>query len=337
MVVVLKENPDQNQLESLIQWLTDKNIQVFRSQGQSQMILGLVGDTTQIDADLISALDIVDSVKRIQEPYKKVNRKFHPQNTVVSLSNEVHFGDGSLVMIAGPSSVESEEQIFNLAKEVKEAGAQVLRGGTYKPRTSPYSFQGMQEEGVRLLVAAGKEYHLPVVTEIMSIQDLDAMRDVDILQVGTRNMQDYALLEELGKSGKTVLLKRGPAATYEDFLMSAEYIMSKGNSQIILCETGIRTFEDYTRSTLDIAAVPVLKQHTHLPVIVDPSRSSGRADLVEPLATAATAAGADGLMIEVHDNPQYSVTDGREHLVPGAYKVVLDHCRKIHELINGEA
>lgn len=197
MVVVLKENPDQNQLESLIQWLTDKNIQVFRSQGQSQMILGLVGDTTQIDADLISALDIVDSVKRIQEPYKKVNRKFHPQNTVVSLSNDVHFGDGSLVMIAGPSSVESEEQIFNLAREVKEAGAQVLRGGTYKPRTSPYSFQGMQEEGVRLLVAAGKEYQLPVVTEIMSIQDLDSMRDVDILQVGTRNMQDYALLEAL--------------------------------------------------------------------------------------------------------------------------------------------
>ncbi len=337
MVVVLKENPDQNQLDSLIQWLKDKNIQVFRSQGQSQMILGLVGDTTQIDADLISALDIVDSVKRIQEPYKKVNRKFHPKNTVVSLSDDVHFGDGSLVMIAGPSSVESEEQIFTLAKEVKDAGAQVLRGGTFKPRTSPYSFQGLQAEGVKLLVAAGKEYHLPVVTEIMSIQDLDVMRDVDILQVGTRSMQDYALLEELGKSGKPVLLKRGPAATYEDLLMSAEYIMSKGSSQIILCEAGIRTFEDYTRSTLDIAAIPALKQHTHLPVIVDPSRASGRADLVEPLAQAATAAGTDGLMIEVHDNPQHSVTDGREQLVPGAYHEVVDHCRKIHSLIHREA
>lgn len=336
MVVVLKENPDANQLESLIQWLTDKDIEVFRSQGRSQMILGLVGDTTQIDADLISALDIVESVKRIQEPYKKVNRKFHPQNTVVSLPDGVNFGDGSLVMIAGPSSVESEEQIFTLAKEVKEAGAQVLRGGTFKPRTSPYSFQGLLEEGVKLLVAAGKEYHLPVVTEIMSIADLDAMRDVDVLQVGTRNMQDFALLEELGKAGKPVLLKRGPAATYDDFLMSAEYIMSKGNSQIILCETGIRTFEDYTRSTMDIAAIPVLKQHTHLPVIADPSRSSGRANLVEPLALAATAAGADGLMIEVHDNPQHSVTDGREHLLPAAYQTVLTHCEAIHNLIHGE-
>lgn len=337
MVVVLKENPDQNQLNSLIQWLKDKDIQVFRSQGQSQMILGLVGDTTQIDADLISALDIVDSVKRIQEPYKKVNRKFHPNNTVVSLSDDVNFGDGSLVMIAGPSSVESEEQIFTLAKEVKEAGAQVLRGGTFKPRTSPYSFQGLQEEGVKLLVAAGKEYHLPVVTEIMSIQDLDVMRDVDILQVGTRSMQDYALLEELGKSGKPVLLKRGPAATYEDFLMSAEYIMSKGSSQIVLCEAGIRTFENYTRSTLDISAIPALKQHTHLPVIADPSRASGRADLVEPLALAATAAGADGLMIEVHDTPQHSVTDGREQIIPSAYQEVADHCQKIHSLIHGEA
>ncbi len=337
MIVVLKENPDQDQLNSLIQWLEDKDMQVFRSQGERQTILGLVGDTAAIDADLIAALDIVDSVKRIQEPFKKANRKFHPQDTVIELSNGVKIGDGSLCMMAGPSSVESEEQIFTLAKEVKDAGAQVLRGGTFKPRTSPYSFQGLLEEGVNYLVAAGKEYGLPVVTEIMNISDLDCMRDVDILQVGARNMQNYALLEALGRSGKPILLKRGLSATYDDLLMGAEYIMSQGNSRVILCERGIRTFEDYTNNTLDISAVPVMKQHSHLPVLVDPSHAGGRADLVEPLALAATAAGADGLLIEVHDDPQHAYTDGREHLRPAAYKKVADKCRMIHAALQKEA
>lgn len=337
MIVVLKENPDAAQLESLIHWLEDKNIQVFHSQGQSQTILGLVGDTSQVDADLISALDIVDSVKRIQEPYKKANRKFHPADTVIELSNGVRIGDGSLTLIAGPSSVESEEQIFRIAKEVKEAGAAVLRGGTFKPRTSPYSFQGLHEEGVRLLVSAGKEFGMPVVTEIMSMKDLDAMADVDILQVGARNMQNYALLKELGRTDKPVLLKRGLSATYEELLMSAEYIMSKGNSKVILCERGIRTFEDYTTTTLDISAIPALKQHSHLPVLADPCHSSGRADLAEPLALAATAAGADGLLVEVHYDPQHAVTDGRQHLTPKAFSKMARKCCAIHRTIHEEA
>ena len=236
MIVVLKERPDADQLDSLIRWLENKDLQVFRSPGRSQMILGLVGDTTKIDADLIAALDIVESVRRIQEPFKKANRKFHPDDTVITLKNGLRIGGGTLTMIAGPSSVESEEQIFTTAKAVKEGGAQMLRGGTFKPRTSPYSFQGLHEEGVKLLVAAGKEAGLPTITEIMNIDELDCMQDIDVLQVGARNMQNFELLKELGKSGKPVLLKRGLSSTYEELLMSAEYIMSEGNEDVILCE-----------------------------------------------------------------------------------------------------
>ena len=285
-------------------------------------LLGLVGDTSKIDMDLIEALDIVETVKRIQEPYKNANRKFHPENTVVTVG-EASFGDGSCPIIAGPCSVESEEQIIYVAKAVKASGAKMLRGGAFKPRTSPYSFQGMGGDGIKLLLEAKKETGMPIVTELMDLSQLPLFDDVDVIQVGARNMQNFELLKELGHLKKPILLKRGLANTLQELLMSAEYIMAGGNEQVILCERGIRTFETATRNTLDISAVPMLKNMTHLPIIVDPSHACGIARMVKPMSMAAAACGVDGLIIEVHNDPAHAKCDGPQSLTPEAFDDVV--------------
>ena len=332
MIVVLKENPNQMQLESLIAWLEEKHIEVNKSVGTSHTILGLVGDTAAIDPDLICALEIVEDVKRVQEPYKQANRKFHPEPTVIRV-RDTQIGGGTLTLMAGPCSVESEEQIVAIAKQVKESGATVLRGGAFKPRTSPYSFQGMGVEGIELLKIAREETGLPIVTEIMDAEHLPAFKDVDIIQVGARNMQNFSLLKELGHQEKPVLLKRGLSATYEEWLMSAEYIMSGGNHNVILCERGIRTFETYTRNTLDIGAITVLKHLTHLPVIVDPSHACGKAWMVPKIAPAAVAAGADGLIIEVHNDPEHAVCDGPQSIKPEAFDALAKKLHGLHSFL----
>ena len=286
MIVILKENPDQAQLDGLLQWLEERHITIHRSVGSHHTILGLVGDTSSLDIDLISALDIVEDVKRVQEPYKNANRKFHPEDTVIRIGN-LEIGGGTLTLFAGPCSVESEEQIVGIAKAVKASGAAVLRGGAFKPRTSPYAFQGMHIDGIRLLLKAKEATGLPICTEIMDASQLPLFEDIDILQVGARNMQNFALLKALGKTEKPVLLKRGMAASYQDLLMSAEYILAGGNPNVILCERGIRTFETYTRNTLDLACIPSLKTLSHLPVIIDPSHATGKAALVPSMAAAA--------------------------------------------------
>ena len=317
MVIVLNENPNPKQYENLIHWLEGQNLEIHTSQGKHSKLLGLVGDTSVVDIDLILALDIVAEVKRIQEPYKNANRKFHPEDTVIQVGN-VKIGQ-DFCMMAGPCSVESEEQILEVARRVKDAGANILRGGAFKPRTSPYAFQGLEGKGIELLLKAKAETGLPIVTEIMDLSQLDLFDDVDIIQVGARNMQNFRLLKELGTTKKPILLKRGLSSTLQELLMSAEYIMAGGNPNVILCERGIRTFETFTRNTLDLAAIPSLKQLTHLPIIVDPSHATGKAKLVEPMAYAAAAAGADGLMIEVHNNPAYALCDGPQSLTPDAF------------------
>ncbi len=318
MVVLLKKDPNKQQLEGLISWLQSKNIEVHPTVGQTRTILGLIGDTSVIDIDLIRALDIVEDVKRIQEPYKNANRKFHPDDTIIDVSG-VKIGGGNFAVIAGPCSVESEEQICSVAESVKASGANLLRGGAFKPRTSPYSFQGMRADGIRLLLEAREKTGLPIVTEIMDAEQLPLFEDVDVIQVGARNMQNFELLKKLGKLDKPVLLKRGFSSTLEELLMSAEYIMAGGNSKVILCERGIRTFETATRNTLDLSAIPVLKELTHLPVVVDPSHATGIARLVAPMSLAATAAGADGLIIEVHNDPTRALCDGPQSLTPEAF------------------
>ena len=318
MIVILKQNPNETQVAHLKKWLESKNVSVHESVGDSHVILGLVGDTSKLDMDLISALDIVDDVKRVQEPYKNANRKFHSEDTVIKVGNTT-IGGGSLTVMAGPCSVESEEQMVSIAKSVKEAGATILRGGAFKPRTSPYSFQGLGKDGLELLKLAGKEVGLPIVTEIMEISQLPLFEDVDVIQVGTRNMQNFNLLKELGKQKKPVMIKRGMSATYEEWLMSAEYVMSEGNENVILCERGIRTFETYTRNTLDIAAIPVLKKLSHFPIIIDPSHATGKSALVDSLAMGAVAAGADGVMLEVHNDPAHAWCDGPQSLKPEAF------------------
>lgn len=333
MVIILKENPNKEQLESLRNWITDKGLQIHESQGMHQTIWGLVGDTTQVDIDLISALDIVEDVKRIQEPYKKANRKFHPEDTVVEVAG-TKIGGGNLTLIAGPCSVESKEQIIGIAKAVKESGATILRGGAFKPRTSPYSFQGLRADGIELLLEAREATGLPIVTEIMDISQLQLFKDVDIIQVGARNMQNFELLKVLGQIDKPILLKRGLSATYEELLMSAEYIMAGGNKQVILCERGIRTFETYTRNTLDVAAVPVLKKLTHLPIVIDPSHSGGKAELVAPLSYSGVAAGCDGLIIEVHNDPPHALSDGPQCLRPEEFDAVAKKCMEIHKVVS---
>lgn len=319
MIVILKDNPDKKQLANLEKWLRSMNLDIHYSQGSTSTIMGLIGDTATVDVDLLNALDIVADVKRVSEPYKNANRKFHPEDTVIEIAPGISIGGGSFQVIAGPCSVESEDQIKLVASEVRNAGAGLLRGGAFKPRTSPYAFQGMRADGLKLLSAAKAETGLPIVTEIMDLQHLNLFEDVDVIQVGARNMQNFELLKELGKIDKPILLKRGLANTIQELLMSAEYIMAGGNEKVILCERGIRTFETATRNTLDLASVALLKTKTHLPVVVDPSHATGVAQLVKPMALAATAAGADGLMIEVHNNPANALCDGAQSLTPAAF------------------
>ncbi len=316
MIVVLKQNASEKQIENLSNWFLAKGVTPDISKGTNTTIMGLVGDVSKIDTELVEALDIVDSVKRVSEPFKQANRKFHPADTVVELKNGTKIGGGNFVYMAGPCSVESEEQIVYCAQRVKAAGAQILRGGAFKPRTSPYSFQGMGEEGLRLLSLAKKETGMPIVTELMDIKHLDLFDDVDIIQIGARNMQNFELLKEIGHCDKPILLKRGLANTLQEWLMSAEYIMAGGNHNVILCERGIRTFDTFTRGTLDLAAVPALHEMTHLPVLVDPSHAAGRAALVTPLALAAAACGADGVMVEMHPDPLHARCDGAQALLP---------------------
>lgn len=328
MVVVLKQNPDPKQLENLIAWLKSLNLQIHVSEGSNYTVLGLVGDTSEVDIDLIRALDIVASVKRIQESYKNANRKFHPDNTIITVGEAV-FGDGSCPIAAGPCSVESEEQIIQVAQAVKASGAKLLRGGAFKPRTSPYAFQGMRAEGIRLLLEAKEATGLPIVSELMDISQLPLFEKVDVIQVGARNMQNFELLKELGKIDRPILLKRGLSNTLQELLMSAEYIMAGGNERVILCERGIRTFETATRNTLDLSAIPMLKSKTHLPVIVDPSHACGIAALVKPMAMAAAACGADGLIVEVHNDPEHAKCDGPQSLTPEAFDDVAKCVAKI--------
>lgn len=331
MIVILKKDPDQKQLQNLLDWLASLNLTVHPSQGQTHMLLGLVGDTSVVDIDLLRALDIVEDVKRVQEPYKNANRKFHEEDTVVQVG-DVQVGGGSFAVIAGPCSIETEEQICGIAQAVKAAGATMLRGGAFKPRTSPYAFQGLRKHGLELLLEAKKLTGLPVVTEIMDLSQLDLFDDVDVIQVGARNMQNFELLKAMGHTGKPILLKRGLANTLQEWLMSAEYIMAGGNSQVILCERGIRTFETATRNTLDLSAVPMLKKLTHLPVIVDPSHATGIAWMVKPMALAATAVGADGLMIEVHNDPPHALCDGAQSITPAVFAETMEVVRAIRPL-----
>ena len=332
MIAILKNGTTPEQRDHLVQWLKHMNLDVHMSQGSEVTILGLVGDTSRVDMELLASLEIVDSVKRVSEPFKQANRKFHPKDSVIEVGN-AKIGGGNFAMIAGPCSVESEEQIIAVAQAVKASGADILRGGAFKPRTSPYAFQGLKGEGLRLLLEAKKATGLPIITEIMNIRTLDMFEDVDIIQVGARNMQNFDLLQELGKTDKPILLKRGLANTLQELLMSAEYIMSEGNENVILCERGIRSFETYTRNTLDLSAVPVLHELTHLPVVVDPSHATGKSKLVHPMAKAAVAAGADGLMIEVHNDPASALCDGAQSLTPAQFSEVNQSVRRIREAL----
>ncbi len=332
MIAILKHGTTPAQTQHLIDWLARMNIDVHVSEGQEVTVLGLIGDTSRVDMELLGSLEMVESVKRVSEPFKQANRKFHPIDTVIQVG-DVKIGGGHFAMMAGPCSVESEEQIIAVAKAVKASGANILRGGAFKPRTSPYAFQGMKGEGIDLLLKAKAETGLPIVTEIMNISTLDLFNEVDIIQVGARNMQNFDLLKELGKTKKPILLKRGLANTLQELLMSAEYIMSEGNEQVMLCERGIRTFETYTRNTLDLSAVSVLHELSHLPVIVDPSHATGKAKLVPPMAIAATAAGADGLIIEVHNDPAHAMCDGAQSLTPAQFDELNKRVCRIREAI----
>lgn len=332
MIAVLKPNATREQREHLISWLERQELEVHISEGKDYTVLGLVGDTSKIDKELLQSLDIVSNVQVVSEPYKKCNRKFHPDDTVIDLGS-VKIGGGNFCMIAGPCSVETEEQIIGIAKRVKASGANVLRGGAFKPRTSPYDFQGLKADGLKLLSEAKRETGLPIVSEIMSINHLDLFDDVDIIQVGARNAQNFELLRALGKTDKPILLKRGIAGTLKELLMSAEYIMSGGNEKIILCERGIRSYETFTRNTLDVSAIPVLHELTHLPVIADPSHATGKARLVAPMANAIAASGADGIMIEVHNDPMHALCDGAQSLTPDQFDAVAKQVLRIREVI----
>lgn len=332
MIAVLKQGVSKQQIDNLCIWFKSQGLDVHISEGQYCTVLGLIGNTSKIDIDLLESLNIIESVKRITEPFKSANRKFHPDDTVIDIDG-IKIGGGNFQMIAGPCSVESPEQILDIAVKVKESGASLLRGGAFKPRTSPYVFQGLHAEGIELLLSAKKITGMPIVSEIMNANHLSLFENVDVIQVGARNMQNFELLKELGKTNKTILLKRGLANTLQELLMSAEYIMAGGNERIILCERGIRTFETYTRNTLDLSAVPMLRELTHLPVIVDPSHATGIARLVKPLAMAAAAVGADGIMIEVHNDPTSALCDGAQSLTPDQFTETAEKVRKIREAI----
>ena len=333
MITVLKQGVSQQQIDNLVEWFEKQGLRVHISEGEYNTILGLIGDTSKIDVELLSVIDIVESVKEISEPFKNANRKFHPEDTVIKIGDSL-IGGGNFAMIAGPCSIESKEQILEVAEKVKISGATMLRGGAFKPRTSPYDFQGMREDGLELLVKAKEYTGLPIVTEIMDANHIPLFEDIDVIQVGARNMQNFELLKELGKIDKPILLKRGLANTIKEWLMSAEYIMAGGNEKVILCERGIRTFETYTRNTLDLSAIPVVKRLSHLPIIVDPSHATGSYKLVKPMALAAAAAGADGLMIEVHNNPAKALCDGAQSLNPEEFADVVKKVRKILEVVD---
>lgn len=322
MIVILKKNADREKVQALIGSIEGLGLKTNYSEGAETTIIGLIGDTTRVDIDAVRANDVVEDIKRVSEPYKKANRRFHPDDSIIDAGG-AKIGAGFFNVIAGPCSIESEEQLTCIAEEVKRSGATLLRGGAFKPRTSPYSFQGLENDGLRLLLKAKEKTGLPIVTEIMSETQIDDFADVDLIQVGARNMQNFRLLKALGRCGRPVLLKRGLSNTIEELLMSAEYIMAGGNEQVVLCERGIRTFETAVRNTLDISAVPLIKRQSHLPVIIDPSHAAGIAWMVEPLAKAAIAAGADGLMIEVHNNPKEALCDGAQSLTPEQFGAVM--------------
>lgn len=328
MIVVLKRNCDKERVDRLMQHFMDMGLKINYSEGDNTTILGLMGDTTKLDEGDIMAYDVVERVQRVTEPFKAVGRKFHPDDTIIEVAGR-KIGAGYFHVMAGPCSVESEAQVVMVAEAVKKAGASFLRGGAFKPRTSPYSFQGLEAEGLKLLLEAKRQTGLPIVTEIMSEKHLDLFADVDIIQLGARNMQNFMLLKELGRSGKPILLKRGLSATMEEFLMAAEYIFAGGNQNVILCERGIRTFETMIRNNLDLSAVPLVKMFSHLPIIIDPSHAAGRRDMVQPLSRAAIAAGADGLIIEVHNDPKNALCDGAQSLdIPQFDAVIADIKRR---------
>ena len=333
MVVIVKKDANEKSMENLITWLQNQGVRVNINRGEFQTVLGLIGDTSKLNQELISGMSIVERVQRISEPYKKANRKFHHEDTVIDVGG-YKIGGGNFQFIAGPCSVESPEQICEIARQVRSAGANLLRGGAFKPRTSPYAFQGLRGEGIELLLEAKKITGMPIVSEIMNADHIGLFEPVDVIQVGARNMQNFELLKELGMLRKPVLLKRGMANTLEELLMSAEYIMSGGNEQVILCERGIRTFETATRNTLDISAVPMLKQMSHLPVVIDPSHAAGIAKLVHPLSMAAAAAGADGLIIEVHNDPAHALCDGPQSLKPEEFARVSGDVMRILEVVH---
>jgi 3-deoxy-7-phosphoheptulonate synthase len=332
MIAVIKPGASTQQIEQLQAWFEARGLKTDISEGEFQTIIGLIGDVGSVDVDLVQGLDIVESVKRISDPFKRANRKFHPKDTVVEVGG-LKIGGGHFQMIAGPCSVESHEQIITVAESVKASGAALLRGGAFKPRTSPYAFQGLRAEGIELLLEAKAKTGMPIVSEIMNAVHLEHFKEVDMIQVGARNMQNFELLKALGQSDKPILLKRGYANTLEELLMSAEYIMADGKKDVILCERGIRTFETKTRNTLDLSAVPVLRELTHLPIIIDPSHAIGISRYVKPMALAAVACGADGLIIEVHNDPKNAACDGAQSLTPEQFADLAQGIGKIRKVV----
>ncbi len=336
MIIVLKPGTAGEEIQKIKEFVEAQGVQVSKVVGEDVVILGLVGDTSLIDAARIEANDCVEKILRVVEPFKKANRLFHPEDTVVKVGDQT-IGGKKLAIIAGPCSVESEAQIIEVARDVKRAGANFLRGGAFKPRTSPYAFQGLQYEGLELLKLARKETGLPIVSELMSPADIERfVDDVDVIQVGARNMQNFDLLKQLGQIRKPILLKRGLSATIEEWLMAAEYILAGGNDNVILCERGIRTFENYTRNTLDLSAIPAVKKLSHLPVLVDPSHSAGKWWMVESLSKAAVAVGADGLIIEVHNDPANALCDGQQSLKPKVFEQLMPQLKVIAEAVGRE-
>ena len=333
MIAILKPGTTDQQRDSLCDWFRSMGLEVHISQGEFHCIIGLIGDTSKVDITLLESLSIIESVKRISEPFKNANRKFHTEDSVIDVGGGLMIGGGHFEVIGGPCSVESDEQMLQVGRRIKAAGGNLLRGGAFKPRTSPYDFQGLHGEGLRILSHVKSQTGQPIVTEIMNINDLPLFEDVDVIQVGARNMQNFDLLKELGRTDKAILIKRGLANTLKELLMSAEYVMAGGNEKVILCERGIRTFETYTRNTLDLSAIPMLHELTHLPVVADPSHGTGKASLVLPMALAAAAAGADGLMIEVHPDPEHALSDGAQSLTPDQFDDLMDRVRKVREAV----